>query len=49
MSRVEKSNFDSFLCDTWWYGLTHRFDEKFELKGSSSSYGKVENILTISF
>jgi len=30
MSRVEKSNFDSFLCDTWWYGLTHRFDEKFK-------------------
>jgi len=30
MSTVEKPNFDSFLCDTWWYGLTHRFDEKFK-------------------
>lgn len=31
MNRVESPNFDRFLCDTWWYGLTQRVDEqKFE-------------------
>lgn len=28
MSRVENPNFDRFLCDTWWYGLTQRIDDK---------------------
>jgi hypothetical protein len=28
MSRVERPNFDKFLCDTWWYGLTQRVDDK---------------------
>lgn len=28
MSRVEAPNFDRFLCDTWWYGLTERVDDK---------------------
>lgn len=25
---AEKPNFDRFLCDTWWYGLTQRVDDK---------------------
>ena len=28
MSRAERPNFDRFLCDTWWYGLTQRVDDK---------------------
>lgn len=29
MSRAERCpNFDRFLCDTWWYGLTQRVDNK---------------------
>ncbi len=29
MSRTEQHpNFDRFLCDTWWYGLTQRVDDK---------------------
>lgn len=28
MSRAERPNFDRFLCDTWWYGLTQRIDDK---------------------
>lgn len=31
MNRAEHPNFDRFLCDTWWYGLTQRVnDKKFE-------------------
>lgn len=31
MNRSERPNFDRFLCDTWWYGLTQRVDDqKFE-------------------
>lgn len=28
MSRAEHPNFDRFLCDTWWYGLTQRVDDR---------------------
>lgn len=28
MNRVECPNFDRFLCDTWWYGLTQRVDDE---------------------
>ncbi len=28
MSRAERPNFERFLCDTWWYGLTQRIDDK---------------------
>lgn len=28
MSRVDKSDFPPFLCDTWWYGLTSRLSDK---------------------
>lgn len=28
MSRAEAPNFARFLCDTWWYGLTQRVDDK---------------------
>jgi len=28
MSRAKNPNFDRFLCDTWWYGLTQRVDDK---------------------
>jgi len=31
MSNAEHPNFERFLCDTWWYGLTRRVDnQKFE-------------------
>lgn len=28
MSKHEHPTFDRFLCDTWWYGLTQRVDDK---------------------
>src|SRR3989344_4121055 len=28
MNRTKHPNFDKFLCDTWWYGLTQRVDDK---------------------
>lgn len=28
MSKAERPNFDRFLCDTWWYGLTQRVNNK---------------------
>lgn len=28
MSKHEHPHFDRFLCDTWWYGLTKRMDDK---------------------
>ncbi|MBI4040104.1 DUF4038 domain-containing protein [Candidatus Daviesbacteria bacterium] len=28
MSKAESPNFERFLCDTWWYGLTQRVDDK---------------------
>lgn len=28
MNKTENPGFNRFLCDTWWYGLTQRFDQK---------------------